>query len=156
MHMINRNCSWEVLVGGNQFMVFYLDRRLDGNDTYYHLVLSGRHATFPQAATPGIPGLIQVLIALLLGDTSIIQYTPPRVTIGARYLMGTGSATLAKKTGKDAGRKAAGSVGKGTGRHRHRTGRHRHRTGLETPVETLLDGIQVTSRTLKSSPIFES
>lgn len=149
MHMIRRNFSWGLLVAGNEFLVFYLDRRMDGNDTYHHLVLSGRHATIPQPATPGTPGLIQVLTALLLGNTSTIQYTPPRATIGERYLRRTRSETASKKTGKDAGMKAAGSAAKGSGRRRHRT-------GLETPLETLLGGIQVTNRTLKSSPTFES
>lgn len=131
-------------------MVFYLDRRMDGNDTYHHLVLSGRHATFPQPAAPDRPGLIQVLIALLLGNTSIIKYNPPRAAIGDKYLLRTRSETASNKKGKDAGKKVVGSAAKGGERRRHRT-------GLETPLETLLDGIQVvTKRTPKSSPTFES
>lgn len=127
-------------------MVFYLDRLVDGNDKYYYLVLSGRHVTFPQLATPDTPGLIQILIALLLGNPSIIQYNPPRVTIGDRYLMGNESATVSKKTDKGTGKKAA----------RKSIGRRRPRTGLESPLETLLEGIQVINRTLKSSITFES
>lgn len=122
-------------------MVFYIDKRMDGTDIYHHLVISSVHPTFPQTTTPNTPGLIQILIALLLGNAPIIQYTPPRAAVRTTYLKRTRSATASKKSPNDTGKKASGSGGKVRGHYSHRT-------GLEAAMETLLDEIQVTNRTL--------
>lgn len=86
--MIDINCSWGLLVGGNEYMLFYLDRLAAQGDTYYHLVVSGRHAAFPPAAPQGTPCLIQVAIALLLGNVGRIAYTPPASNITMTYVQG--------------------------------------------------------------------
>ncbi|PGH15979.1 hypothetical protein AJ80_05355 [Polytolypa hystricis UAMH7299] len=84
-HMIDCGSRWGILFGGNEFMVFYLDELRDGQDIYYHLVVSDRHSTFPQTAPQGTPSLLQVLIALLLGTVSVINYNAPKSSIGTRY-----------------------------------------------------------------------
>lgn len=87
--MIDCNCRWGVLVGGNQFMVFYLDRVNSGNETYHHLVVSDRHDCF-HSANSTEPWLSQVLIALLLGGAPMPYHTTS-APIGTRYVSGTRS-----------------------------------------------------------------
>jgi hypothetical protein len=82
-------------------MVFYLDKRVEGNDSDHHLVLSGRHAAFQPVVPPGLTCLIPVLIALLLGNPPAVKYIPPKANIGVRYALGSGP--NAGSSGKAAG-----------------------------------------------------
>jgi hypothetical protein len=152
--MIRRNCSWGVLVGGREFLVFYMDKRVEGNDIYHHLILSGRHDIFPQTATPATPGLIPVLIALLLGDNPVVQYKPPRTSVGTRCVKRTRSETASAQMDKGVGGKTVSSGRKAADSVARAGGRRNHRTGLETSLETLLDGIHVSNRALKPSSTF--
>ncbi|WEW57339.1 hypothetical protein PRK78_002804 [Emydomyces testavorans] len=145
MHMIARNCSWGVLCDGNEYMVCYLDRLADGADIYHHLVLSGRHATFPAEAPQGTPCLVQVLIALLLGSPSVVQYTAPQSQIGTRYGSRTRSgrartSTAPKSAGKSASSRVTRSAAKTSEGQKRETG-----------LETRLDGIQLCSLAFPNS-----
>ncbi|KAG5305410.1 hypothetical protein I7I50_05795 [Histoplasma capsulatum G186AR] len=83
--MIDCDCSWGFLIGGNEFLVLYLKKIFENQETYYHLVLSDLHLAYPPAAPRGAPSLIQVLIALLLKKPSAIVYKPPTTEIVIRY-----------------------------------------------------------------------
>lgn len=109
--MINRGCVWGLIVGGNEYLVVYLDHRYEDGDVYYHMVVSARHQCFPATAAQGTPSLIQVLIALLLGTLATIQYSPPRVAIGTKYRKTKYSST-SKTRGKGRWPRAGGSQGR--------------------------------------------
>ncbi|KAK2767067.1 hypothetical protein FQN54_006386 [Arachnomyces sp. PD_36] len=151
MHMIERSCPWGVLLGGDEFMLFHLDTRISGNDTYHHLVVSDRHAAFPAVADPHMLSLIQVLIALVLGDKLAIQYTSRHVEIRTRYATSErpDKLTESRPCEGTADSKAIGqgptnaTAGPSAGSVR---GRRRRETGLQTfDLESLLDGVDLCS-----------
>ncbi|PGH03396.1 hypothetical protein GX51_04127 [Blastomyces parvus] len=101
-HMIDTNCRWGILMGGDEFMVFYMNVVNHNNNNYYQMVVSDNHSTLTR---PGQlqplpePCLISVTIALLLGNNPAASYTnPPTACIGTEYV-GSRQSRLTRNTG---------------------------------------------------------
>ncbi|KAG5288906.1 protein kinase domain-containing protein [Histoplasma capsulatum G186AR] len=96
-HMIDANCRWGLLIGGHEFMVFFMNVVNHKNSNYYQMVVSDNHSTLTR---PGQlqplpePCLISVVTALLLGNNPAASYTnPPTARIVTEYAGGRQSRT---------------------------------------------------------------
>ncbi|KLJ11625.1 hypothetical protein EMPG_13195 [Blastomyces silverae] len=89
-HMIDANCRWGILMGGYEFMVFFMNVVNHNNNNYYQMVVSDNHSilTHSEQLQPlPEPCLISVAIALLLDNNPAASYiNPPTACIVTEYI----------------------------------------------------------------------
>lgn len=131
--MIDANCRWGILMGGYEFMVFFMNVVIHNNNNYYQMVVSDNHSilTSPGQLQPlPEPCLISVAIALLLGNNPAASYTnPPTACIVTEYVgsrqsrrtrnTGGGNQPKRAKRGGPASRHSQARTTAGTRAHVH-------------------------------------
>lgn len=98
--MIFTDSRWGILVGGTNFMVFFMKKVWENDACYHHIVASSSHRAFPPGPVQGLPGpcLILVLIALLLHDNPTASYPQPPIAGFITPYVGDRSTRAARNT----------------------------------------------------------